>query len=44
MRFILRLWRVGPAREFGQSFVDSRTPFVSVEDEYLGVPYQERFF
>ena len=43
-RFILRLWRVGPAREHGQSFVDSRTPFLSVEDEYLGVPSQERFF
>lgn len=43
-RFILRLWRIGPAREHGQSFVDSRTPFVSIEDEYLGVPAQERFF
>ncbi len=44
VRFILRLWRIGPAREFGQCFVDSRTPFVSIEDEYLGVPAQERFF
>ena len=43
-RFILRLWRVGPAREHGQSFVSSRTPFVSIEDEYLGVPAQERYF
>ena len=44
VRFILRLWRVGPAREHGQSFVNSRTPFLCVEDEYLGTPSQERFF
>ena len=43
-RFILRLWRIGPAREHGQSFVDSRTPFVSITDEYLGVPAQARYF
>ena len=43
-RFILRMWRIGPAREHGQSFVDSRTPFVSIEDEYLGVPAQARYF
>ena len=43
-RLILRLWRIGPAREYGQSFVSSRTPFVSIEDEYLGVPAQARYF
>ena len=43
-RFILRLWRIGPAREHGRSFVNSRTPFVSIEDEYLGVPAQEKYF
>ena len=43
-RFILRLWRIGPAREHGQSFVDSRTPFVCIEDEYLGVHTQARYF
>ena len=43
-RFIFRLWRLGPARDYGQGLVGSRTPFVSVEDEYLGVPVQERFF